>query len=54
MWWRVTALQECCDIYMILVLETPEQPEGKKLIVDEGIALLGDEVLFKKAMPPIV
>jgi hypothetical protein len=35
-------------------LETPEQPEGEELIVDEGIALLGDEVLFKKAMPPIV
>ena len=31
------------------VLETPEQPEGEELIVDEiGIAFLGDEVLIKK------
>jgi hypothetical protein len=36
-------------------LETPKQPEGKKLVVNEiGVTFLGDEVLFKKAMPPIV
>ena len=30
-------------------LETPKQPEGKKLVVNEiGIAFLGDEVLIKK------
>ena len=46
---NVTALQECCDIYVRQVLETPEQPEGEELVVDEvGIALLGKKVLIKK------